>query len=680
MTNGPYNIRPSPSELRYEIVADGANDTVAEAPLRLLLRALRGRYRLAVGLGLTLAVIGAIVGFNAKPAKYMSRGLVRIDAARSPILYNSQENKTPPMFDALVSAQEQVLQSRAILDAALARPEMRAVGWPDAPEGVAELQRALMAKRGRRENLIAVSVVHPDPAMAHVAVNAILAEFERSPGAAEGLSRMEKEQTLLARERALEQDLRDLRAEILERSGQYGADGIERMHATRVDELLSLDRRISELRGNATLEADAPIDTGDEAEQLRRREIELLATRAALRTKFRPAHPAMHEIEVHLTAVQALRRLQAGLGDETAAIEAPVDRRLERALATRSEILAELNVLGAQQVAVAALTDRSDTIGEQLHATRRRLDELQLEARAGKPNRITIAAWGERPVSPTYDHRAKLAVGGALCGVAMGIGLVFLLGLVDRRARFADELARAREGVDVIGVLPDVAELGASGPHRASSAVNQIRNLLEFRVDTHPVLAITGCARGEGRTSFAVALGTSFASAGRRTLIIDGDVTRPSLSHGFGADDGCPADLTIEALTPDGRGDLSRSTVLEVLAAARERFDTIIVDTGPVAESVEACLIAGVADRVILMVTRHQRLALVREALTRLERFGAQVAGFVFNRAGAEDIGPVTKGDHGPGAPAPFVPAFTPSENDDAGYPFPAEPERRRAA
>jgi uncharacterized protein involved in exopolysaccharide biosynthesis len=670
MTSPPPN-----SELRYEIVTDGASETTPESPVRVLLRALRGRYRLTVSLAVTLAVLGTIVGFHLKPAKYVSRGLVRIEAERSPILYSSHENRTPPMFDALVSAQEQMLKSRVILDAALARPEMRDAGWPEAPEGVAELQRSLMVKRGRRENLIMVSVTHPDPTMAQTAVNAILTEFEKSPGAADGLSRAEKEETLMTREDALERDLRQLRAQVLERSGQYGADGIERMHATRLDELISIDRKIAALRSPSGRAAG---DLGGAVvAELRQRELELLATRAALKDKFLPRHPIMRDIERRLTAINVQRRLQAGLDDESGAPVADAARELEALRATRAEILAELDDLGAQRVAIAALTDRAGAVVEQLHATRRRLDELRLEARAGKPNRISIAAWGERPLAPTYDHRAKLALAGALGGASFGIGLVFLLGLLDRRARFADELARVRDDVDLIGVLPDVDELDADGARHATVAINQVRNLLDLGVETHPVIAITSCARGEGRTSLAYALAASFAAAGRWTLILDGDVNRPSMSQVGGH-----LRLSIESLAPEDGGEISRSTVLDALASARRRFDVIIIDCGPVTESPEACLIAGVADRAVLMVNRHRRSGEVRNALAQLERFGAQIAGLLLNRAGVEDLAShaVTDQDPDPDAPAPFMPAFSSPSDGPAAYAFPAVPPRRRAA
>jgi Mrp family chromosome partitioning ATPase len=675
------------------VVSDTADDAAPPSPLRIVIVALRGRYRLALGLATLFALLGALAGYSAKPPKYESTGLVRIEAARAPILYESQENRAPPHFEAIVASKELLLQSRPIIDAALLAPAMRAAGWPAGPEGVAELQASLTVARARRDSLINVTITHTDPIKAEAAVNAILAEFELNGGADEGLTPDAKEQALLTREHALESELSRLRAEILEQSGQYGPKGIERRRVGLMDELQALDRRITDLRADGSvaaplIEMSEPGEFTGDIELLSPRELKLLETRAVMSRRFLPDHPVIRDLDARLDTLQAQRMLRndpladaitGAVATDGGSTHDDAEGRLDQALEARARILTELRTLGAQQVAVSALTDRSNTITTQLTATRRRLDEVRLEGRASNPNRISIVAWGDRPVAPAFNHRTKLAGAGTVAGFLFGIGIVSLIGLLDRRARYADELAGACEDVDVIGALPDLAELGAAGRASASAAVNQIRTLLELDAETHPVIAVTSCARGAGRSSFAIALGTAFASAGRRVLIIDGDMSRPSLSRDIGGCEFLPdplahgaaqwplrrthfagiSALSAVSLAPEGPSELSRSALLKALAAARARFDVIIIDSGPVAESMEACLIASVADRVLLMVNRYRRLALVHEALTRLGQFGARVEGLVLNRAAPRDVTAAIPNDTRRTGPAPFMPAFT---------------------
>ena len=112
--------------LRFELVATSEADTLPESPLRLVHRALRGRYRRAAWVAVLLAATCGIVGYNATAPKYKSRGLVHVEAELPTILYPTQESQVPPMFDAYVAAQTAYLSSGNLLAAAVKRPEMRA--------------------------------------------------------------------------------------------------------------------------------------------------------------------------------------------------------------------------------------------------------------------------------------------------------------------------------------------------------------------------------------------------------------------------------------------------------------------------------------------------------------------------------------------------------------------------
>lgn len=83
---------------------------------------------------------------------------------------------------------------------------------------------------------------------------------------------------------------------------------------------------------------------------------------------------------------------------------------------------------------------------------------------------------------------------------------------------------------------------------------------------------------------------------------------------------------------------LSRAAVDRLLEACRERYDTIVIDTGPVLGSMEAAFVCAAADDVVVVVARGERRPIVDEALARVSRIGADVAGVVFNRASSADV------------------------------------------
>lgn len=91
---------------------------------------------------------------------------------------------------------------------------------------------------------------------------------------------------------------------------------------------------------------------------------------------------------------------------------------------------------------------------------------------------------------------------------------------------------------------------------------------------------------------------------------------------------------------PHDAGKLSPNAVRRLLNEAKEHFDVILADTGPVPASLEASVVAVHANGVILTVSRGEQRPLATKAKQHLESIGARVAGVVFNRAEAKDIGP----------------------------------------
>jgi uncharacterized protein involved in exopolysaccharide biosynthesis/Mrp family chromosome partitioning ATPase len=76
-----------------------------------------------------------------------------------------------------------------------------------------------------------------------------------------------------------------------------------------------------------------------------------------------------------------------------------------------------------------------------------------------------------------------------------------------------------------------------------------------------------------------------------------------------------------------------RGLILE----AKQQYDMILIDTGPIPDSVEGAISAAAADAVILNVCRGQHGGEVTDALQHLESIGVRAAGLVFNRADPRD-------------------------------------------
>ncbi len=85
-------------------------------------------------------------------------------------------------------------------------------------------------------------------------------------------------------------------------------------------------------------------------------------------------------------------------------------------------------------------------------------------------------------------------------------------------------------------------------------------------------------------------------------------------------------------------GQLSERSIRRIIDQARQHFDIILIDTGPILGSLEASVVAMSADQVVLALARGEDRHLVERSIDHLRTHGASIAGIVFNRAHHEDI------------------------------------------
>lgn len=166
-------------------------------------------------------------------------------------------------------------------------------------------------------------------------------------------------------------------------------------------------------------------------------------------------------------------------------------------------------------------------------------------------------------------------------------------------------------------------------------------------------LALTSTGPGEGKSTISLGLAGALArEPGRRVLLIEADLRRPSLTptlgipraHGLGewlngAIDYVPA----RVVEPDGffllvagKVDLDRPELLgsprmdDLLQAARGLFDYVLLDAPPILPVADSVLIQDLVDGFLLVVrSRQTSRDAIRDALARLRR--DRILGLVLN-------------------------------------------------
>lgn len=687
-------------DLRFELIAD-KSEQIAEDPLQFVRRKLRGRYRLTILLALLLALCGSLIGYSVAPVKYESTGLIQFKPTLPTILYKSVENQPTPLYDSFVSAQATLIRSRQVIEQALKDKSLAAWDIPSGPEGIESIRGMISVHHRRGEQMVTVKATHRNPQLAHATVNAVLKAYNRNYHDTIRLSPTEREQKLEQREKRLQEDLLVVGEKILEVSDQYGADTIKRLHSEKIQELIATDQKLAELNlALTTLEVQSErraaglhIDTAREFDSftgafmtshadsiggLQKEERAIMAEMESFEGRFGRKHPRMRALERKLKMV----RIQISLLEHANGVNTPYDadqgnpspsilaqasmdriREIESQYqALRDRLRVEATGLGNRSITLSNLQEQETTIKMRLRDTAHALDVLRVESDREESARILIASLGDLPTVPTTDRRFSLAFAAGLFGVGMAGCLVVMIGIFDPRCRFAQELQAIDETAQVISLIPDISVNCAEIDQLAALGVHQLRNLLELQREesSQGVFTITSPGRREGKTSLVLALGASFAIAGRKTLIVDADITHAGLtrdldmvnlpglweaigSNGNGGEIHQTNNKNLWAL-PVGKSanadprDIARDKLLTLLEAVRSRFDVIIFDTGPVMTSLEASLVSSISDRVIMTVARNQHSEQIRASLERLRRIGSECNGLVFNLAPPSDF------------------------------------------
>ncbi|MCH7544888.1 MAG: AAA family ATPase [Planctomycetes bacterium] len=688
------------NNLRFELIAD-KSEQIAEDPLQFVRRKLRGRYRLTILLALLLALCGSLIGYSAAPVKYESTGLIQFKPVLPTILYKSVENQPTPLYDSFVSAQATLIRNSNVIEEALKDTSLASWDIPLGPEGVERIRGMISVHHRRGDQIVRVTATHRDPQFAHATVNAVLKAYNRNYHETIRLSPSERERKLKQRVSLLKKDLLVVGETILEISDQYGVDTIKRLHNEKIQALIATDQKLAELNlALTTLEVQSErraaglhIDNAREFDSfagafissntdsiggLQKEERAIMAEMKSFEGKFGRKHPRMRTLERKLK----MARIQISLFEQANGVNTPFNvdqgnpepsvlaqasmdriREIESQYQKlRDRLRVEATELGSRSITLSNLQEQETTIKMRLKDTEKALDVIRVESDREESARILIASLGDLPTVPTTDRRFSLAFAAGLFGVGMAVCLVVVIGIFDPRCRFAQELQAIDESAQVISLIPDISVNCAEIDQLAALGVHQLRNLLELQQDepSQIVFTITSPGRSEGKTSLVLALGASFAIAGRKTLIIDADLTHAGLTRDLDMEklpglweainsncndgeihqtdnDNLWALPVGDSVNSDPR-DIARDKLLKLLEAVRSRFDVIIFDTGPVMTSLEASLVSSISDRVIMTVARNQHTEQVRASLERLRRIGSECKGLVFNLAPPSDF------------------------------------------
>jgi non-specific protein-tyrosine kinase len=293
-------------------------------------------------------------------------------------------------------------------------------------------------------------------------------------------------------------------------------------------------------------------------------------------------------------------------------------------------------------------------------------------------NDLSVFQSATPPTSP--DHPSPRLYGeiGFAAGVLLGAGLALLVEMLDDRVRTAADVERVIGLVPIVGLpshsrAPDLTS--GDGGQFLPDSFRMVRSGLDASSGPGPSsnIVVTSAMAGEGKTTVALNLATSFARAGKRTLLIDANIRDPAIHAllGLPNDDGLTTCLRPEdqrvgrnlpcvqvpglnqlwvltagprsATAADALGSSRMQQILDSLCGSSQLaslVDVVVTDTAPAADFADASALAAYASSTLLIVNgticREGELLRAYAALCRVE---ARIAGVVMNQVSTRDMG-----------------------------------------
>ncbi len=317
---------------------------------------------------------------------------------------------------------------------------------------------------------------------------------------------------------------------------------------------------------------------------------------------------------------------------------------------------------GVWEITLNRLTRERDRAQASVDFLESRLQDLEIRAaaKADLVHRIQEANLPTVPFKPNRVVNIGLTV---LLALFLGAGMAFAQEYLDDRVNSPEEVERLT-ALPTLGHVPMIDGQGprmltemATNSHIAE-AYRGLRSGIGFAALDAPIrrLQVTSASKGEGKSTTSVNLATAMAMDGKRVILVDADLRRPSVHRALqlpntpGLSEVLVGMRSVEdALHPTGVDNLRVMTAgpippnpAELLGSQafdrlveqlEEIADVVIYDTPPCMPVTDPLIVSSRMDGVIVVLHVGQtRKAAIRHVIQQLNRARARVIGVVFNR------------------------------------------------
>jgi polysaccharide biosynthesis transport protein len=290
-----------------------------------------------------------------------------------------------------------------------------------------------------------------------------------------------------------------------------------------------------------------------------------------------------------------------------------------------------------------------------------KIGRIEIDTFPGADARVISSAW--LPLGRSGPSRGLVLAFAGMVGLLVGGVAAAIRSASDNRMRSAKQVEE-QHGIPVIGTIPSLGKVPEAFTHirsqplsAFSNSLRRIKTELDIAMQDSNILCVgfVSASPKEGKSIVVSNVALAFASAGRRTLLIDGDITSralsstlvaktmPKLSDTASGSDSenrtiviCPnlffLSLVNDPVDMEFSDFIGSACVREIMASVRSRYDVVLVDLPALSAAADAHALSPALDAIVVVAKLEATSSAdFEDVLRTLNRPAGKVIGTVLN-------------------------------------------------